>query len=224
MCVSRGASVAAFVTCAVSSALLWKYGLRDFSDENVVVVWFFMYVSLMQWVDFGIWSDLSCESGWNAFATRMGPWLNNMQPVVVTLLVWWFMGKRKSFVLPLVAVVYGAFVVYKNTTSSLDRCTRTFTEGDACPAHQLNTCNGGLRWQWNQVFPYEWYHVVMGIVGLWAVVHGKWNFVFALGLSYVFFAAEVFRNKQRVGEMWCFWVNCVPLAVLVFQLMRRRQE
>lgn len=219
MCVSKNASVLAFVTCLVSSVALWKYGIRTYSDENRVIIFFFMYVSLMQWVDFGIWSDLDCTSGWNALATRMGPWLNNLQPFVLCVLVGWIMGSK--FLL-FTSVVYGAFVVYKNLTSQMDVCTRTFDNADACPARQLDTCNGGLRWQWNQVFPYVWYHIVMGIVGMWAVVHGKMSFVFALMLSYVFFAIEVFKNKRRVGEMWCFLVNCVPLATLLFQKVAPR--
>lgn len=221
MCVSKNASVLAFGTCVVSSILLWKYGDPRVSDENKVIVWFFLYVSLMQWVDFGIWSDLTCESGWNALATRMGPWLNNLQPAVVALLLWWFAGQPGGdIILPAVALVYTAFVVYKNTTSTLDRCTTTFQDGDTCPARQLETCHGGLRWQWNQVFPYGWYHVVMAIVGVWAVIAKKWSFVWALAVSYVFFAIEVFQNKHRVGELWCFLVNCVPLATLGFQKMR----
>jgi hypothetical protein len=215
MCVSKGASVSAFITCLITSFALLRYGKDDLHDENTVIVLYFLYVSLMQWVDFAIWSDLDCVSGLNEAATKIGPWLNHLQPSILLLLTWTILENQEGKALPLLAFFWTVFASYQNLNLDLPKCTSQFT-GDECPGQQQNTCRGGLNWPWT-TFPHIMYHIVMLIYGLIMWKHSHWSIIFSLFLSYIVFFIEFFKNKQGSGEMWCFWVNSIPAFTLIFQ-------
>ena len=63
MCYSKDFSLFTLVTGLSSSYLLKKYGDSNFNETNKNISIFFSFISLMQLVEFLIWSDLDCTKG-----------------------------------------------------------------------------------------------------------------------------------------------------------------
>ena len=96
MCISLKASVNTFILGVVSSLCLVFFGNSNMFAYNVIVAGIFIFVSLMQLVDLGMWMDLDCTLGTNKLSSILGPALNWFQPTAVFLIIYCVLKYTKS--------------------------------------------------------------------------------------------------------------------------------
>ena len=86
MCISAEASRNMFLGGVISSVLLMKFGIKKLESYNLFLVIVFLYVILMQVIDYLVWTDLDCKLGRNKIAGILGSFLNYSQPLFVLLI------------------------------------------------------------------------------------------------------------------------------------------
>ena len=90
MCYSKNLSLLSFIFGITASLSLIKFGNERSknTNTNIVIGYFCMFVSIMQFFEYIIWSDIECVNGYNKFASIIGPLFNKMQPVIFYLLAY----------------------------------------------------------------------------------------------------------------------------------------
>jgi hypothetical protein len=195
MCFSAKASLAAFVIGLVGSILLASLGGRT----NISFGVFFIFISLIQLMDFAIWMDLGNKVGLNRVATMIGPILNVGQPLIMFLIkIVVFQHFRMDFV-SVLNVVYSAYLakIYYLFIKSGDTITKVE--------------QGHLKWPWlRHTNPIA--YLIMFVINALYLSDFRFSLLvtsitgFFLFLSHSYFA-------YHVGEIWCYFGAFIPLLV-----------
>ena len=82
MCFSANISLLAFILGIIGSILVFTLG----GPSNKIISLFFAFVSSMQLIEYFLWKHQVCDN-YNKLLSKIGMWLNHMQPVVLGLLV-----------------------------------------------------------------------------------------------------------------------------------------
>jgi Na+/melibiose symporter-like transporter len=82
MCVNAEVSLSSFIIGVISSICLIYYGNKKFQKENLSVGIFFIYVSMIQLLEYFIWIDLDNKKGLNKIISIIFPVIICSQPVV----------------------------------------------------------------------------------------------------------------------------------------------
>jgi hypothetical protein len=93
MCISAYASSNSFLVNLISAICLIFYGNSNLKTYNLIFGLFAIYTSLMQVVDFGIWTDLRCKIGTNKIASLLGPILVFLQPIMIFVIAYCVLNK-----------------------------------------------------------------------------------------------------------------------------------
>ena len=188
-----------------SSMLLILCGNDKHKNINKVIGLYVMYVSLMQLIDYFIWSDLNCTHGLNQLSYYMGPILNHLQPIVLLLLCNIYLKShiKKSFIYT-INIVYLVYVIerYYNYIQTY-KCIHTNEDNH-------------LDWPWKYNFDYK-YYLIIQIINAMNYTHSFiWLITFIMG--YILLIISTFKFTKNVGELWCFMTPAIPLFVLGLQL------
>jgi hypothetical protein len=213
MCYTIQTSIGAFLTGVISSILLITLGDKEFKNENIIVGTLFLFVSFMELFDVMMYMDPNCDKGWNRLAGYLGPLFNAFQP---TILYIFFMimtqdpKHRYHSYRPLVSVVNVIYIGYILTIYS-----KYVQKDQLCTTYE----NGRLRWTWyNNGFGNTFDILYIGIL--------LFNVLFFLGSTYsvivvtlvsLFLFISILNYRYHIGEFWCFFVNSIPLILLILQ-------
>ena len=216
MCWSRDVSILAFTLIIGSCLLLKKFGNPEYRQYNNILCYFFIFVGLMQLVDFFMWIDLKCNKGYNKVATVLGMILNYLQPFILFMLVLIFTKINNKLIIiakylnyGYLVIIIGLFIHYIITTiySKTGFCSVVNKEGH-------------LKWLWTKKNKYwnfySLYHIAMifNIYLLWSLGYS----VISPIICYILLFISMIYFKQNVGELWCFFVVIIPL----FEFMRQQ--
>ena len=201
MCFSAKLSLTSFLVGIITSLLLIKYGNEESKNTNKSIGYFFMFVSIMQLIEYLMWKDLKCKNGLNKIASIFGPLFNHLQPIILLILGYLYMGEGiidKNIILFFNALYFG-YVINKYNPNLI--CT------------SVNNV-GHLDWQWKYNFNYNIYHLIM-FINASQFIKNK-NLMISLTLSYIILYFNIL-NKNNIGELWCFSVTGIPLINLFIQ-------
>ena len=217
MCWSRNVSLLAF-TLIISGSLLLKYfGNNEYKQYNNILCYFFIFVGLMQIVDFLIWIDLKCKKGYNSIATILGMILNYLQPFILFMFVLIFtkininnevIKFSKYLNYGYLVIIIGLFIHYiftvmKNKTGF---CSVVNKEGH-------------LKWLWtnkNKYYKiYLLYHIVM-IFNIYLLWYLGYSIISPI-ICYILLLISMIYFNQNVSELWCFFVVIIPLFEFIRQ-------
>ena len=229
MCYTKEASITAFTVGVISSILLIFFGNQEFKKENVFVGIVFIYVAFMQLVDYMIYIDPTCSKGWNKLSGYIGPLLNASQPTLMFLFFMFFSNdpSNKFHKYRSLAIVLNfLYIGYIITIYSM-----YIKNGDICSYNK----EGRPSWVWYENgFGRLFYlfYLLMFIINIVLIIGSLGNdntnepnssrtsyIVIALILIFLYFILSKINYKYQVGEFWCYFVNSVPLFILVFQKM-----
>jgi hypothetical protein len=208
MCYSRDLSLASLSFGIFSSLLLITYGDNSSILTNKTIGYFFLFVSLMQLVEYFLWIDIDCTSGFNKIGSLLGPILNHLQPVVLLVIASIFLEPKNlisySIVIPanILYLFYVSFKYYQYVSEPKNLCVRT------------NSCSH-LDWTWKKDFNYLFYFAI-NFINI-ANFYSNTNFMVSLGVSYLLLFISIFNFNQNVGEFWCLMVTGVPLINLFME-------
>jgi hypothetical protein len=83
MCFNDKTSIVTFLIGTGFSIILMNYGNIKYKKDNIVFGIFFIFISLIQFMDFLFWIDLQNKLGINYIVTLLGPLLNVGQPLIL---------------------------------------------------------------------------------------------------------------------------------------------
>ena len=208
MCFSEDASLFSFVFGIISSLILITCGNSESSDTNKAIGYFFMFVCLMQLIEYIIWKDTNCETGLNNLGSNIGPIFNHLQPIVFLIIASIFIKSQNIIptnLLIIANIIYICYVVYKYDEyiqEPTNLCTRTNNLGH-------------LDWNWKRKFNYTFYFAIsiLNFINF----YNNLNVSFSMGLSYLLLFTSITNFNKNVGEFWCLMVTGIPLANLILQ-------
>lgn len=243
MCISARASLVSFLVNLVSCVALVKYGNSNLKFYNVTIASWLIYVSLMQFVDYGIWIDLDCKTGMNKLATVIGPILNHTQPLALFGIAYFLLnytklgrefynshlksqenGLFKHFniakggfnFIKIMNIAYALFLVIA--------LAQYYTLGTSSNPELLcsRVCsyNSSLSWPWNNknllliLFTVLWHIFIINSIS----INPESNYIkFTVALIYILLFLSFYLKNKNAGEFWCYIVNFGGLVLLIVQ-------
>lgn len=240
MCISLKASVNTFLLGVISSLALVFFGNQNMLAYNMIVAGIFIFVSLMQLVDLGMWMDLDCSLGTNKLASILGPILNWFQPIAVFLIIFYVLkytqsgqklsstretylnkykflrhldiASNKTNFIKILNGVYAIFIVIMLAVF--------YSKGVKDPSiFCTKVKNGHLHWNWYDKFDsstiigFIWHITLLNLI---SINLSNVFILFTTAITYIFLFASI-AYKSQVAEIWCYLVNFIPLIMLVLQ-------
>jgi hypothetical protein len=203
MCFNKEISLQVFVFSIISSLLLIILGNKENIKENYLIAIFFSFVSLMQYVEYLMWKDIECKTGENKFATKIGPLLNHLQPILLYLLIIFVLQKKSNMFISSINIIYLIYVINKYIEFNNKNITCT------------KVLDSHLNWPWKYDYNYDYFQLVM-IINMISYLDSN-LLILPFILSYVLYIYYANNYNKFVGELWCFSVNSMPLISLIYQ-------
>ena len=186
MCYSKNLTLASLSFGIFASFTLIYFGNKQSSSTNKAIGYFFLFVTLMQLVEYFLWIDIDCVSGFNKVGSLAGPILNHLQPIVLLVLATWILQPAnlisQSIVIPanMIYLFYVCWQYYKFVSNPSNLCTQT------------NKCDH-LDWTWKKDFNYIYYFAI-SFINI-ANFYTNTNLMISFGISYLFLI-ESFASKS----------------------------
>lgn len=207
MCYNKELSLTSFGIGLISSLVLIKLGNKESINTNKAIGIFIIFVSLMQLIDYFIWSDLDCKKGTNKIATFLGPIFNYLQPVIFAILTNYYL--KSNNIIPMnyiilfntVYVLYLLYILYIIHKKS-NYCTK---QGNS----------GHLNWPWKHYF---WLYAffIISFINYTNFINNK-NILTLIIISYIILLLSITKVKEAAGELWCYFVPSLPFVLFGMQ-------
>jgi hypothetical protein len=205
MCFNYKVSLFTFIIGTVFSILLFKYGNKKYKLENKVSGIFFIFISLIQFMDFLFWIDIKNEYGINKITTIIGPILNICQPIILYLIKYLYYKPNlltfNNFNLPvaclnLIYLIY-FIIIYNNFLSNEKLIT--------------GTENNHLKWPWIK-YSNSYFYLILFAINIFYLFNFKYALtLFIITYFFLFISAKYFY--YNAGELWCFFGSFIPLIM-----------
>ena len=176
-------------------------------NTNLAIGYYFIYVSLMQLVEYFIWSDIECKNGLNKLGCIIGPLLNHFQPMIILILSKIYLQSNNIIndnilytinILYIIYVLYIYFAIYMKQKL----CTK------------INKYKH-LDWIWKYSFNYYIYWIIL-LINLFNYLDNEY-IVITLFISTILFIISYNNYHLNIDELWCLMVTSVPLIILFIQ-------
>ena len=99
MCFSAETSLTTFLISILTSSILINSAKGRHKATIQIIGYFFIYIAVVQFLEYLMWIDLSCSQGLNQFASMIIPYIVYLQPVVLFLLAKNINGKVSNFLM-----------------------------------------------------------------------------------------------------------------------------
>ncbi len=205
MCYSSNASLISFVTCIVSSTILYNY--------NKIIALFFIFISFMQLFDYIFWNN-NDKNMINFITTKIAMIFNAMQPVVLAVLIMFFMKqelKTISKILMLFYIICVSIYIIINW-NKVDYTLVTYMSKPS------------LDWKWNHMpgFEFIWgLYLITFIILLFENFKSPLNYILIILLVGSFIMSIPYLKKYSLGRFWCYFAGYLPLViVLIYQYLK----
>lgn len=204
MCFSPHVSLGTFIIGFTFSLLLFKYGNKQYKAENEISGIFFIFISLIQFMDFLFWIDLKNDYGINRIATIISPLLNVCQPTILYIVkMLYFQPTIRPYdvAIALLNATYFAYFIIKYIE---------FIQTDNLIT---TTKNGHLSWSWIKYYNPVFYLILFAINIFYLV---DFNYALLLfSITYFFLFLSYWYFNRHVGELWCFFGAFIPLILFI---------
>jgi len=205
MCFSKEVSLATFLIGTIGGILCVSN-----DDPNYKIIgYFFIFVSLMQGIEYLLWNNLTCDST-NKILSYTGMILNHLQPVVLVLLLYIYsresFNKHRKIILSLIGIYLAIIVPY--SLQFKNECTVSD--------------QGNLNWKWNyldnQFLTYSIFISIIVALGFF-FPNKKYGIIFSLYAFISYFSSTIiYWSKPVIGSMWCFLSAFAPfIFYLIFK-------
>lgn len=211
MCFNWQISLFTFVIGVVLSIILAKYGNPKYKLENHMGGIFFIFVALVQFMDFIFWIDLDNTIGLNKWMTMIGPWLVFGQPILVYVIK---MMLTKINVSDIVTNLYN----FNGAILALNVCYFIYLCNSYIQFIQNGTLtakvkHGHLSWPWKKYFNSNYYLLVLTI-NMFYLTNFNYSMVWFVVSYLLAFLSYTYFN-YNVGELWCFFGAFEPVIILL---------
>jgi hypothetical protein len=200
MCINANTSLSTFVFSIIGSLVLIFLGNKKYKKENLLFGIAFMYIALMQILEYFMWIDLDGKKGTNKIATSLGPFLNYTQPTMLYLVKSLIFGKNNIFISLLNLIYYIYVIIRTNTFLNSEDIITTVVKKH-------------LHWRWTDYFSFYFYSLIFTI-NIFTFILFKYALIIFLFIFGTLYASAIYF-KEHIGEFWCFLVAYVPVLVCV---------
>lgn len=206
MCFNYKVSIFTFLLGVVTSILLIFFGNKKYKTENIVFGISFIYISLMQLIDFLFWIDLDNKKGINKITTIIAPLINIGQPTFVYLLKIFFYKTTKiniieSFGFLLLNFIYFIYLLKNYFKFLNNNVLITSVE------------KKHLKWQWIEYFNDPFYLIILAL-NIFYLSNFKYSLIVFL-ITYFFLIISYKYFNYHLGEIWCFFGSLIPILILL---------
>ena len=213
MCFNYKVSLFTFSLGTIFSILLIKYGNKNYTSENIVTGIFFIFISLIQFMDFLFWIDIKNKLGINKITTIFGPILNVGQPLILYLIKYFYYKPNifvlTNFNLPVVLINACYFVYFIIFYYNFISNTKLIT----------TVQNGHLKWPWIK-YSNPTFYIILFAINIFYLFDLKYSTILFL-ITYFFLFLSVKYFYYQVGELWCFFGVFIPLFMFLFSFLIR---
>lgn len=204
MCISSNASIISFLLFNISAFILIFYGKKEYRKENLIVGMFFIYVSIVQIIDFLIWNDLNNKKNWNQIASSLCPLIIFMQPVFLYLLKYIFYKKTNRF-WDVIFLLYFLLVCYKVGNYWINNKNKTSKEID-----------GHIQWDWTIkidgiINPLYIILLFVSVVLYMPIEYGILFFI----IGFIFMKLSYYMSYHFGAELWCYTTSINPILIFI---------
>ena len=212
MCYDIQTSLIALVVNIVTSIVLFIVAKNKERDANVsnqlkAVALFFLFVGFMQFWDILFWSyDATTQV--NMYATKMAMIWNHLEPVVLALLIYLFIGKLTMPSMIALAVYAVAIVAY--SVKGWSKLGGTEASKETC---------GSLYWQWNymegSVLAYGLFLICLLLLAQQQFTGWVRCLFMVIITSTFFFSLYKYSINASAGRFWCYFAAFCPIFFLI---------
>jgi hypothetical protein len=206
MCFNDKTSIVTFLIGTGFSIILMNYGNIKYKKDNIVFGIFFIFISLIQFMDFLFWIDLQNKLGINYIVTLLGPLLNVGQPLIlyVIKLLNFSIGKKINKIDIFIALLNCLYLFY------LIKMYSTFiSKGKKITSVKYNH----LNWPWLK-YSNKSYYLFMLTINIFYLSNFTYSFIVFL-VTYFFLYLSIIYFSYRIGELWCFFGSFIPIIMFI---------
>ncbi len=205
MCFNYQVSLLTFLICTGFSILLIKKGNIDYKDHNTIAGTFFIFIGLIQFMDFLLWIDIKNKIGINKITTIFGAILNVAQPIILYLIKYFYykpnIFSMKDYNLP-IAILNLIYLIY-----FINFYIKFLLSGNLT----TSTKNKLLKWPWIKYSSRPFYLILLAI-NIFYLTPLKYSILlFTITYSLLIISYKYFNSN--IGEIWCFFGAFIPLIM-----------
>lgn len=210
MCFNASVSFLTFIIGISGSYALMNYGNKKYYKDNIVFGIFFIFIALIQLMDYFFWIDLKNKIGLNHLNTIIGPLLNVGQPLILYLIKYFcykpeininLMNINTFYVI--VNMFYFIYLIFMYSNFLVSNSGKLLT----------STSHGHLLWPW---IPYA--NPLFYVICLALNIFYLTNFTYSLMgfiIVYFFLFLSYYLFSYNVGELWCFFGAFTPFIMII---------
>lgn len=211
MCFNYKVSLLTFGIGIIFSIILIKYGNTKYILENKTFGIFYLFIALIQFMDFLFWIDLHNTIGINKITTILGPILNVLQPNILYLIKILYykpninisptLGNFNLQIAILNCLYFLYFIIFYKEFLTTDKLITQTTK------------TNHLEWPWIK-YANPYFYIILLTVNIFYLSNFKYALVTFL-ITFAFLIISVKYFNYNIGELWCFFGAFSP-AILYF--------
>jgi hypothetical protein len=213
MCFSARMSLFAFIIGIIGSILVYSLN----GPSNKIIACFIGYVSLMQFIEYLLWNNQICNN-YNKLISKIGMWLNHLQPVVLGLLVIIFNNNNnnnnnKNLILYIFIIIFiylCVIIPYSLQYKDIGKLQCTIK----------NPITNHLDWNWNNLkynnFVYTIFFCLALILIFYIGLPNKKLKIYAGIVIFVTYISSVIIYNNNIGALWCFYTVFIPIIYYLY--------
>ena len=209
MCISAKVSLNVFSIGVILLLLLNILGNSQYKTHNLYLSFIFIFVILMQIVDYLIWKDIECKNGFNKIAGIIGVLLNYLLPLIAYISFNYFMkvkNNRYNKLLLSLNIIYAVFLVYF--------LYNYYTKEKLCST----LVKGNISWSWYNTPLSPILNIFYCILLILNLLQGNNIYILiAVIIIYVYLGIVMKLKQGVVGEFWCLGAPFLLIILLFCQ-------
>jgi len=218
MCYSKEVSQRSFIINMISSYILYTYSNNI---ENKLFAFIFAFIGLMQLYDWIFWENQDItnksQADINFVTTKLAMIANNLQPIVLALLIYYFKGKIGKISTYMLVIYVIFMMIYSIKT--FNKITYTLTEKVDVRRLVKDEEKASLFWEWNSneeggnVFVYSIFILTITMLAYENLSYPI-NIILSFISVFTFVLSWYIFKGHSVGRFWCNFVAFIPLFIL----------
>ena len=194
MCFSKEVSLGTFIIGAIGATLL--YSLNTKIDKILAI--FFFYVILMQFVEYILWNNLTCNII-NKITSIIEIILNETQPIILALLLLYnYNLPNKTYIILFTILYFIMMVLYDLQTKTLCTLKNEFNH---------------LEWGWHFLNMYVFVYIIYLLYLSYIIlsIPFNWNIKLLLVIIPYFISIYIYLGTGAIGSIWCVFAAFFPI-------------
>jgi len=206
MCFSARISLLAFTFGIIGSILVYTLD----GPSNKIISLFFAFISFLQLIEYFLWKHQICDN-YNKLLSKIGMWLNHLQPVVLGLLVIFFNTVPTIYYVSLIIFLYLCVIIpYSLQYKDIGNLQ--------CTIRDIKTQH--LSWKWNGLkyanLIYSLFFLSALILIFYIGLPNKTLKIYAVITTIITYISSALIYRNNVGSLWCFYSAFIPIIYYLY--------